>query len=195
MSRRLAVFASGTGTNFSAIVDHVRAGSLHADVVLLVCDRPGAPVVERARGAGVPVLELAPRRFASKADYEQTVLDRLRLYRVDVVVLAGYMRIVTPLLMAAYPNRILNIHPAYLPEFPGKQGILDAFHAGVAQTGVTVHLIDEGVDSGPILRQVRVPRYPEDTLDTLEARIHGVEHELYPAVIESFLNAIESDGQ
>ena len=185
--RRLAVFASGSGTNFEAIVTACERGVLDAEVVLMVCDKPGAKVVERAAAHGVGAFVFAPKQYASKADYEREIVARLDAAGVELVCLAGYMRIVGDVLLGAYGGRIINIHPALLPAFPGAHGILDAWNAGVPETGVTVHIVDEEVDHGPILAQEKVRRTAEDTLETLEAKIHAVEHQLYKRTLKEFL--------
>lgn len=180
---RVAIFASGTGSNFEAIADNQRLQQAGLEIVQLVCDRPQAAVIEKAHRREVPVSVLAPRQFENRQAYEQAVVAQLAPLVIDYIILAGYMRIITPILLGTYPQRIINIHPALLPDFPGIHGIEDAYRAKVSETGVTVHYIDEGVDTGPIIAQATVPVKPNDTLATLEARVHAVEHQLYPAVI------------
>lgn len=181
---RIAVFASGSGSNFQAIVNAVKAGRLDARIELLVCDRPQAKVVERAQTAGVPVYTFRPKEYPSREAYEQEILVRLREKDIDLVVLAGYMRILTPVLVDAYWGRMINIHPSLLPSFPGLHAVRQALEHGVKVTGVTVHLVDGGLDSGPILAQRALDIRPEDTEETLSERIHPIEHELYPQVIQ-----------
>ncbi|WLV25296.1 phosphoribosylglycinamide formyltransferase [Aciduricibacillus chroicocephali] len=181
---KAAVFASGSGSNFEAIM---KAGELPCEITLLVCDKPGAGAVERAKRLGVPVLELSPKQFKDKAAYEQALVKRLREEGIEWIFLAGYMRLIGPDLLGAYENRILNIHPSLLPDFPGADGIGDAFRAGVNKTGVTIHYVDAGMDTGPIIKQREVDILPNDTIDTLAERIHKVEHELYPEVIREVL--------
>lgn len=125
------------------------------------------------------------KEFDNKAAYEEAIVALLEKNDIDLVCLAGYMKIVGPTLLAAYEGRIINIHPAYLPEFPGAHGIEDAWNAGVSQSGVTVHWVDNGVDTGKVIKQVRVPRLADDTIDSFEARIHEAEYKLYPDVLES----------
>ncbi|HEX7058076.1 MAG TPA: phosphoribosylglycinamide formyltransferase [Bacilli bacterium] len=180
---RIAVFASGNGSNFQAIVDSAHSGELDVRVELLVCDRPQAFVVERATRVGVPVFAFCPRDYGSREEYERVIVDKLRDMRIDLVVLAGYMRLITPVLINAYDGRIINIHPSLLPAFPGVDGIGDAFAYGVKVTGVTVHFVDHGMDTGPIIAQVPVPIRENDTKETLAERIHAEEHRLYPEVI------------
>lgn len=190
---RLAVMASGNGSNFSAIQQATQDGRISGEIVCLIYDSKEAFVKERAKQAGVPSFYVSLKASGSKTAYEQQIVQILQDHQIDCVILAGYMKIVGETLLAAYEGKMLNIHPAYLPEFPGKQGILDAFNAGVSQTGVTVHLVDEGVDTGKILLQERVPVLPEDSLDSLAERIHQVEHRLYPQAIEAFLTQFEKE--
>jgi|HigsolmetaAR204D_1030405.scaffolds.fasta_scaffold00125_11 phosphoribosylglycinamide formyltransferase-1 len=180
---RIAVFASGNGSNFQAIVDAVRRGELDADIRLLVCDKPQAKVVERAKTAGIEVFAFRPKDYASREAYEEEILRLLNERRIDLIVMAGYMRLITDVLLVPYEGRIINIHPSLLPSFPGTDGIGDAFRHGVRVTGVTVHYVDGGMDTGPIIAQRPVIVETDDTLDTLAAKIHAVEHELYPQVI------------
>ena len=142
-------------------------------------------MLERADKLGVKSYAFELREFDSKAAYEQAIVDLLEAHQIDLVCLAGYMKIVGPTLLGAYEGRIINIHPAYLPEFPGAHGIEDAWNAGVDQSGVTIHWVDSGVDTGKIIQQVRVPRLAEDTLESFEERIHAAEYQLYPQVLES----------
>lgn len=181
---RVAIFASGSGSNFEAIVTAVQRGELNLDVALLFCDQPRAFVMERAEGYGIPIATFTPKDFPSRRDYEAELLKVLQTYEIDFVILAGYMRLIGSGLLTAYPQKIINIHPSLLPAFPGLHGIRDAFEAGVGETGVTIHYIDEGVDTGPIIAQEKVVILPEDDLISLEARIHQVEHRLYVDVLK-----------
>lgn len=187
MTARLAVFASGTGSNFVAIARAIEAGEVDADLVLLFCDQASAPVLDRAREFGVEALAFAPTDCESRRDYEQRILDALTERSVDLVALAGYMRIVKSPLLEAYGGRIVNLHPSLLPDFPGGHSIADAFEAGVPETGVTVHYIDEGIDTGPVIAQQRVALVPGEGLDDLEQRVHQVEHVLYPRVLQQLI--------
>ncbi|MDE7160051.1 MAG: phosphoribosylglycinamide formyltransferase [Muribaculaceae bacterium] len=186
----LAVFASGSGSNFEAIARSCADGRLDARVVVCVCDRPGAGVVERARRLGVPVLEFRPRDYAGKRDFERMIADRLDEEGVELVCLAGYMRIVGEELLGRYGGRILNIHPALLPAFPGAHAIRDAFEYGVKVYGVTIHYIDETIDGGTIVSQAAVP-YDGDDIDEVEAMIHQAEHRLYVDTISRIINSKE----
>ncbi|MCR8846459.1 phosphoribosylglycinamide formyltransferase [Paenibacillus sp. SC116] len=182
---RIAVFASGSGSNFQALVDAFQAkpAQYGGDIALLVCDRPQAYVVKRAEDAGVPAACFTPKAYASREQYEEDVLLKLREERIDWIVLAGYMRLVTPVLLSAYGGRMINVHPSLLPAFPGLNAVKQALDYGVRVTGITVHLVDEGMDTGPILAQQVVLVEENDTEETLAARIHAAEHELYPSVV------------
>jgi phosphoribosylglycinamide formyltransferase-1 len=186
--KKIAVFASGNGSNFQTIAEKVQSGAIPAELVLLFSDHREAYVLQRAGALGVPSAAIELRECTNKVDYEETVLAILREYKVDYIVLAGYMKIVGATLLDAFPNKIVNIHPALLPSFPGAHGIEDAWKAGVAVTGVTVHFIDSGVDTGPIIAQEEVVRTKEDTIDSLEEKIHAVEHILYPRVLAEILS-------
>lgn len=186
--KTIAIFASGTGSNFQNIVEAVERKELEAKIALLVCDKIGAPVVEKAKKANIPFFQFNPKEYASKADYERVILEKLREYDVEWIILAGYMRLIGPTLLASYPNKIINIHPSLLPAFPGKDAIGKAYRAKVKTTGVTIHYVDEGIDTGPIIAQQEIPIDPEDTLADLEEKIHQVEHELYPKVIQRLLS-------
>jgi phosphoribosylglycinamide formyltransferase 1 len=181
---RVAVFASGSGSNFQAIADAVNSGKLDIQIELLVCDKPKAKAVERAGALGIPALVLRPKSFESREAYEQAILAELKERQIELVVLAGYMRIVGSTLLDAYMGRIVNIHPSLLPSFPGLDAIGQALAHGVRVTGVTVHFVDGGMDTGPIIAQRAVEIRPEDTADTLAERIHAVEHQLFPEVLQ-----------
>ena len=184
---KLAVFASGSGSNFQAINEAVEEGSLEGEVVLVVSDKPGAFVVERAEKAGIDMLAIKPASFPSKAAYEQIILEKLRELEVEWIILAGYMRLVGDVLLDAYSNRIVNIHPSLLPAFPGKDAIGQAMEHGVKVTGVTVHYVDAGMDTGPIIAQQAVEVVEGDREKTAE-RIHAVEHALYTKALQQLFS-------
>lgn len=184
----IAVFASGFGSNLQAILNAVKARRLRAKVALVYSDRAGAFALVRARRAGVETLPLDPKSFKSRRDYESRLLRELSLRGVRLVALAGYMRILSPFFVRRFRGRILNIHPALLPAFPGAHAIHDAFEHGVKVTGVTVHLVDEGVDTGPIVLQEAVAIREGEAPAKLERRIHQVEHRLYPKAIQLVLD-------
>jgi phosphoribosylglycinamide formyltransferase-1 len=190
---RLAVFASGSGSNFEALVESVRKQTVDAEVALLVCDKPDAFALTRAKRLAVPSVSFYPKQFPSKGSFEKEVIDHLEEASVDLIVLAGYMRIIGSTLLEAFDNRIINIHPSLLPLHPGKQGIQDAFDAGASETGVTVHLVDEGIDTGTILAQEKVAIDPDDTIESLEEKIHAVEHVLYPEVIQTYIKKLQKE--
>ncbi|MFC3039444.1 phosphoribosylglycinamide formyltransferase [Virgibacillus xinjiangensis] len=181
---KAAVFASGTGSNFQAIME---AGPMPCEIAVLVCDQPEAPVIEKAEAFGVPVFSFRAKNYASKEHYEREIVSRLEELGVEWIFLAGYMRICGPTLLQAYTDRMINIHPSLLPAFPGKDAIGQAFQANVEATGVTVHYVDEGIDTGPIIAQQEVPVMPDDSEGTLKKRIQAVEHQLYPAAIKELI--------
>ena len=184
---RIAVFCSGEGTNLQAILDAIRKKQLKATVALVVSDRPRAFALQRAVRAGVETAVVRPREYPSRERYEEKLLHLLKSRRVEAVVLAGFMRILSPAFIRAYRHRILNIHPALLPSFRGMNAVEDAVAQGVRVTGVTVHLVDEGVDTGPIVLQETVAVKAADTPEALRERIHHVEHRLYPKAIALLL--------
>ncbi|WP_027955724.1 phosphoribosylglycinamide formyltransferase [Halobacillus kuroshimensis] len=185
--KQLAIFASGTGSNFDAIVKAIEEGKLDARVALLVCDRVGAAVIEKAQNHEIDTVVYTPKLFPDKSAYEEAILHDLRSRQVEWIVLAGYMRLIGPTLLAPYEGRIMNIHPSLLPAFPGKDAIGQALDKQVKVTGVTVHFVDDGVDTGPIIAQEPVPIYDHDSREDVQRRIQTVEHRLYPEVIQSLL--------
>ncbi|CAM3995343.1 phosphoribosylglycinamide formyltransferase [Mesobacillus zeae] len=186
--KKIAVFASGNGSNFQSLIDFSREEKLQASISLLVCDRPGAFAIERALAAGTPSFVASPKDFADKQAYESAVLQELRNEKIDFIVLAGYMRLIGPTLLREYDGRIVNIHPSLLPAFPGKDAIGQALAAGASVTGVTVHFVDEGMDTGPIIASREVAVDNNDTRESLQKKIQETEHALYPAVLEKLLN-------
>lgn len=184
----IAIFASGQGSNLQAFIDKTTAQADYpAKIALVVSDKPDCFAVERARSAGIPVFAASPKQYADKAEFESAVLAALKQAEVEWIVLAGYMRIIGPTLLGAYPERIINIHPSLLPAFPGKQAVKDALLAGSTETGVTVHLVDAGVDTGPILAQERIAIAPGESEESLILRVHEVEHQIYPRVVEQLV--------
>lgn len=182
--KRIAIFASGSGSNFEAIVAATRDGRLEGvEVALLVCDKPGAKVLERAERLGIEVFVFDPKAYPDKAAFESEIADELQRRDVTLVVLAGYMRLLGSVMLSAYEGRIINLHPSLLPAFAGKDAIGQALAYGVKVTGVTVHFVDAGLDTGPIIAQVPVLVEEGDTAESLGARIHQVEHGLLVDVI------------
>lgn len=185
MVRKLAIFASGSGSNFEAIVQAVQSGRLQdVEVSLLVCDKPGAKVLERAERLGIEAFVFQPKAYADKAAFEGEIVAQLRQRGVSLVVLAGYMRLVGETLLSSYEGNIINLHPSLLPAFPGKDAVGQALAYGVKITGVTVHVVDAGLDTGPIIAQIPVAVQETDTAESLAARIHEVEHGLLVDVID-----------
>lgn len=179
---KIGVLLSGSGTNLQAIIDEAAAG-LPVEIVKVVSSRPDAYGIERAKAAGIPVRVLNRGIYEDKLAADRLIVDELQAAGAEYVVMAGYMRMVTPVMLAAFPDRVVNLHPALLPSFKGAHAIADAFNAGVKVTGVTVHLANEEYDKGPIIAQEPVVVAEDDTEETLEAKIHAVEHELYPRVL------------
>lgn len=192
MSLRLAVLGSGSGTNCQSIFNAIDDGRLDAEVVLVLSDHAEARILERARQRGVPaeVMDCAGYKNKFPLEEQERVAQRLTELGVDMVCLAGFMRLVKEPLLSAFPNRILNIHPALLPNFPGVEAWTQALQAGAKQTGCTVHYVDAGMDSGEIIMQAFVPVLPGDTPETLHARIQVQEHILYPAAILSAVSRL-----
>ena len=191
--RRLAILLSGRGSNFEAIADAVASGRIpRAEIVAVVSDVPGARGLSRARERGLPDYAVDRRRFAGRREHEAAILRILETARPDLVCLAGYMRLLSPEFVARYSGRILNIHPSLLPKFPGLEPQRRALEAGESVSGCTVHFVDETTDGGPIVLQRRVPILPQDTEETLSARILSVEHEAYPEAISRVLDRLEA---
>ena len=186
--KKIAVFASGFGSNLQAIIEAVKQQTLNADIALLVSDNPSSKAVERANAAGIDAFTFCAKDYAGKAAYEQAVLAELQARKVDYIVLAGYMRIIGPTLLEAFPMRIINLHPALLPSFPGAHGIADAYHYGVKVFGITIHFVDEGVDTGKIIDQFAFHAKDDDTLETIETKIHQLEHQYFPLTINEVIN-------
>lgn len=184
---KIAVFASGSGSNFEAIAKACHQGRINAEVALCVCDHPGAYVTERAKRMQIPVLELRPKSYSSKAAYETVILEELKKLQVEFVCLAGYMRIVGNTLLSSFENKIINIHPSLLPSFPGVDAIGQALNYGVKVFGVTVHYVDQTLDGGKIISQAAIP-YDGNDREEIETMIHAREHALYVSTLISLLN-------
>jgi phosphoribosylglycinamide formyltransferase-1 len=182
---RIGVLGSGQGSNFAAIADACSAGTIPAQVAVVLSDIAEAGILSRARDRGIPAVHLPPGKFRTKLDDEADALYARTLteYQVELVALAGFMRVIKGELLRTFENRIVNIHPSLLPAFPGLQAWRQALEYGVKVTGCTVHFVDAGVDSGPIIGQQAVPVLDGDTAETLHQRIHAAEHELYPRCI------------
>lgn len=183
---KLGILISGNGSNLQAIIDAIAAGALDASIELVVSSKPDAYGLERAQAAGIPTLALSKEDYTNPLEADVRIAGALQNAEVDYLAMAGYMRMVREPLLAAFPNRIINLHPALLPSFIGAHAIEDAFAYGVKLTGVTVHLANEDYDKGPIIAQRAVAVQEDDTLESLEQRIHTVEHVLYPEVLQLF---------
>jgi phosphoribosylglycinamide formyltransferase 1 len=184
---RIAVLISGRGSNLQSILDATANGRLHATVALVISNRPGAPGLLRAREAGTEAVCVEPRGYGDRDAYDRAIVTLLRSHAIDLVCLAGFMRLVGPSLLDAFPNRILNVHPSLLPSFPGLDAQRQALSHGVRITGATVHLVTGELDGGPIVCQAAVPVLGDDTVDTLSARILVEEHRIYPEAIACVL--------
>lgn len=182
---RLGVLGSGKGSNFRAIADAISSGALDAETRIVISDVPDAGILTLAELRGIPAEFVIPGHFKTKMEpeAEERLVGLLQAAKVELVVLAGYMRMIKEPLLEAFPNRIINIHPSLLPQFPGLQAWRQAIHAGASESGCTVHFVDGGMDTGAIIAQRNVPVLPGDTPETLHARIQVEEHQLYPEVI------------
>ncbi len=183
---KIGVLASGGGTNLQAIIDRCQDGSLPAEIALVLSNNPGAGALERAKKAGLPTCCIDHREYASREEFDRAVVAALRTAGVELVVLAGFMRLITDIFLDAFPGRIMNIHPALLPAFPGLHVQKKALEYGARFAGCTVHFVDNGVDTGPIILQAVVPVLQDDTEETLAQRILEQEHRIYPRAIELF---------
>jgi len=186
--QKFAVFISGSGTNLQAIIDAVKAGDIAAELALVVADREDAYGLQRAEAAGIKTAVFNPKNYTNRQSVDRDMMIAMKEHKIDFIVLAWYMRLLTPFFIKEYKNAVLNVHPAILPSFRGMDGIKDAFTYGVKITGVTVHFVDEKMDHGPIIAQEAFRVAEDDTLETLEAKIHAVEHKLYPKAIKLFVD-------
>ncbi|HPC54502.1 MAG TPA: phosphoribosylglycinamide formyltransferase [Methanolinea sp.] len=184
--KRIAALASGRGSNFQAVIDAIRQGSIPAECVGLVSDNPGAYAITRARSAGIPVFIVDYSRYSTKDEYEADLLRVMKSLHADLFVLAGYMRILGAGIVREFPGKLINIHPALLPSFAGLHAQRQAIEYGVRVSGCTVHFVDEGVDTGPIIVQSCVPVLPGDDEESLSERILKEEHRCLPRAIRAF---------
>ncbi|MBD7970050.1 phosphoribosylglycinamide formyltransferase [Paenibacillus gallinarum] len=193
---RIAVFASGQGSNFQSLVEAASNGKIEGSIELLVSDKPQALVVQKAQAAGIHCHLFQPKDYPSREAYEQEIVEKLNALKIDLVVLAGYMRLLTPVIVEGYAGRLINIHPSLLPAFPGKNAIGQALDYGVTLTGITVHFVDGGMDTGPIIAQRAVEVSAEDTAESLGESIHALEQQLYPEVVSWFAKGlVKLDGR
>ena len=188
--KRIAVFASGFGSNLQAILDFQAKGKLYGEVALVFSNNENAYAIERAKNYKIITACFSPSGFRNRLDYDRQIAGLLETEKIDLIVLAGYMLLIGKPILEKYKDRIINIHPALLPSFKGTHGIKDAFEYGVKVTGVTVHFVDEGLDSGPIILQETVTIEQEDTLESLEEKIHRVEHRIYPLAVQLYCSGL-----
>ncbi len=188
---RIAIFASGSGSNFEALATACLSGEVDAEVAVMVCDKPGAKVIERAERLGIHCFVLSPKECASKQEYEERILAELESLQVELICLAGYMRIITDTILTAYPDRIMNVHPSLLPAFKGAHAIEQALAYGVKYFGVTIHLVNAELDSGAILDQASF-RYEGHKVAELETLVHQAEHPLYIRTLQRFIEELNS---
>ncbi len=184
---KIAIFASGHGSNFEAIARAAQAGEIPAEVVLLVCDKPSARARQIAEQMDIPTFVFSAKEYASKEEYEQKIVERCRQAEVELICLAGYMRIVGETLLRAYAGHIINLHPSLLPAFKGARAIEQALEYGVKIFGATIHYVDESLDGGKIIAQ-RAVEYDGNSIDEVTAKIHDIEHQLYIETIKKILN-------
>ncbi|MBU4304324.1 MAG: phosphoribosylglycinamide formyltransferase [Candidatus Omnitrophica bacterium] len=182
--KKIAVFCSGFGSNLQAIINAVKRGGVKADIAFVLTDKVDAPALVRARKAGIPFMYVDPDDFKDRLAYDKYVAGQLKKRNIDFVVLAGFLRIISPYFVRKFKNKIINVHPALLPSFKGVHGIRDAINYGVKVTGVTVHFVEEELDAGPVILQKAVNVRDDDTQDSLAQRIHKVEHMLYPLAVK-----------
>jgi phosphoribosylglycinamide formyltransferase 1 len=182
----IAVLCSGSGTNLQAIIDGVKTGYIPATIALVISDNRQALALERASKAGIETLVLDKKNFKTREDFDKEIIKNLKKKDVALVVLAGFMRLISPYFVKEYKNRIMNIHPALLPSFKGTRGIKDALEYGVKVTGPTVHFVDDKLDNGPIIMQKAVEVKDDDTEETLLERVHKEEHKIYPEAVKLF---------
>ena len=191
---KIAIFASGSGTNFENLINKINDQTIHGvSCELLIVDKEQAYAIERAKKLNIPYVYVNPKAYANKEEYETYIMSLLEAKGVQFIVLAGYMRYIGKVLLENYPYRIINIHPAYLPNFPGAHGIADTYNAGVVFGGVTVHYVDEGVDTGEIIMQEKVMIQKEWSLDEFEEQIHALEYVLYPKALQFVCDKIKEE--
>jgi phosphoribosylglycinamide formyltransferase-1 len=184
---KFAVFASGFGSNLQAIIDAVKAGEITAELALVFSDNRKAHALKRAEEAGIKTLVLDPKHYAARQSYDRDIIIHLKEQAIDFIVLAGYMRLLTPFFIKNFPMKVMNIHPSLLPSFKGLEGVKDTFTYGAKLAGVTVHFVDEKMDHGPIILQEAVKIAENDTLETLTEKVHKLEHKIYPKAVQLFV--------
>ena len=193
---KIGVLCSGRGSNLTSIIEAIERGEIRAEIAVVIADKADAYALERARVKGIPAVAVVYRDYAERADFERALLTELHTHGVTLVVLAGFMRILSPVFVHAYTGRILNIHPALLPSFPGAHAHRDVLAYGVKVSGCTVHFVDEGMDSGPIILQASVPVQEGDTEEALAARVLAQEHRIFPEAIKLYVEGrLRTDGR
>lgn len=199
---KIAVFVSGSGTNLQSIIDHCESGKIDAKIVVVISNKLDAYALVRAKKHNIPIIVVESKKYKNREEHEKEIIKQLDDYKPELLVFAGYMRLVTPEFIRHYYNKeknlpgIINIHPALLPSFAGTDGYGDAFKYGVKYSGITIHFIDEGVDTGPIIAQHPFPRYDDDTVEEFRKRGLAIEHELYPKVIQLYAhNKLRIEGR
>jgi len=196
MKKRIAVFASGFGSNLQALIDYNNKHGLNGDIVLVFSNNKDAFTLVRAKKNNIKAVFMDPTRYSSREKYDSKIIEMLEEEKINLVVLAGYMLLLSQEFIHRFKNKILNIHPALLPSFKGTHGIKDAYRYGVKVTGITVHFVDEDLDSGPIILQEAFPIDPDDSVEELEGKIHKVEHKIYPEAVKYFCDdRLEIDGR
>lgn len=186
MNKKIAIFASGTGSNFNALTKHIQKNCNNAEVVCLICDKPKAPVIDKAYKLGIDTFVISLKNYDSKEQYEQTILNYLVDKKVDLILLAGYLKIIGHTILNKYQGRIINIHPSLLPNYPGLHAMERSFN-DLADMGVTVHYVDEGLDTGSIIKQAKINYDKNENFDDIEIRMHELEHQLYIEVVNDIL--------
>ncbi|MSR78380.1 MAG: phosphoribosylglycinamide formyltransferase [Candidatus Omnitrophica bacterium] len=186
--KRIAIFVSGSGTNMENLIRQMQAGEIPAVPCLVISDNSEAAAIGKARKLKVPVEVIPRKNYSDKSIFEKEIQKQLNAYRVEFIVLAGFMRLLSSDFVRGWKNKLINVHPSLLPAFPGAHGIRDAFNAKVKETGVTIHYVDEGVDTGPVILQRKVTIDPNETLETLETKIHAVEYEIYPEALKEIIS-------
>lgn len=186
--RKIAIFVSGTGTNMEAIIQAVEKKQLNCNVALIVSDNPQAKALVTAQTHGIQTFSFHPKEYGSKSEFEQEIVRELRNAEVEWLILAGYMRLIGPTLLQEYPRKIVNIHPSLLPKYKGKQAIEQAMAAGEKEIGVSIHYVDEGMDTGDIIAQKKIFLDGIETLADVESMIHQIEHQLYPETIGKIMD-------
>ena len=187
--KKIAIFVSGTGTNMEAIIRAVEKKQLNCNVTLVISDNPQAKAIATAQAYGIPTFSFQPKEYEAKSEFEQEIVRALRDAEVEWLMLAGYMRLIGPTLLQEYPRKIVNIHPSLLPKYKGKQAIEQAMAAGEKEIGVSIHYVDEGMDTGDIIAQKKILLTGNETLADVENMIHQIEHQLYPETIGKIIDA------